>query len=931
MELFSSGKRVGLALAMVVSALAGCSSDSPESLVAAAKAHLEKREFKAAVIQAKNALAKKPDSGEIRFLLGMALLEAGEPANAEVELRRAVELQYSRNEVMPLLMRALVVSGKVGKVIEEAPWALATSPAAKAEVFAWLATAYHARGETALVNKALANALEAQADNATALIISARLKASEGDIAGAIALIDSVSEKATSNVDALKFRGDLLLTQNRAEPAVASYRKAVALRPDILSLQHALAYGLLVQAKFDSKSPAFAEAVKQAEVLKGRAPKHPQTLALETQIAFSQRNLPAARELAAKLLSVAPDAPAALQMAGAIEYSLGSYAQADAYLARALAGAPEVIATRRWLVMTSLSSGNIKKAVAVLEPILNGIETDADMLALAGEVYMQDGDAKKAEELLTKATKLAPMDTSKRIALALTKIGGVNSEAAIADLQQISATDNDTVADMALLATYTRRGQLESALQVLDVLDRKQPNSPRAFNMRGRVLLAMKDSAGARKSYERALAVDPRYFAAAANLAQLDIAEGRLEAAAARYEGVVKANPGSVPALLALAEIKANLNAPRDEIVALINKAVSAGPSDSAPRVALVRYFLSSKDTNKALSTAQDALAALPNSSEILNSLGQVQIATGDLNQALVTYGKILSTQPNAIEPYMRMAEIHSVNKNPEAAAQNLRKVLQIKPDTLEAQRGLIEFDIIAGKPQAAIAMARQVQTQRPEDGIGYMLEGDVHASRKAWNEAVDAYRAALKKGATSEPAMKLYGVLLGLGKRADAEKFGATWLNEHPKDAVFHVYAAGLATVRGDYPAASGYYRAILASQPENPSLLNNLAYVAGKSKQPDALDFAEKANKLAPDQPLYMDTLGVLLAEKGQLDRALELLGKAARAAPQEAGIKLNYVRALVQAGKKTEAKKQLDELAAMGNNFPEQQEVAKLLRQL
>ena len=56
-------------------------------------------------------------------------------------------------------------------------------------------------------------------------------------------------------------------------------------------------------------------------------------------------------------------------------------------------------------------------------------------------------------------------------------------------------------------------------MKAIDGLEKKQPDKPLAANLRGRTLLAKKDVPGARKSFERALEIDPMFFPAVASLA----------------------------------------------------------------------------------------------------------------------------------------------------------------------------------------------------------------------------------------------------------------------------------------------------------------------------------------------------------------------------------------------------------------------------
>ena len=107
--------------ALLVSLLLVACSDSPDALVSSAKDYLAKNDSKAAVIQIKNALQKNPNLPEARYLLGVALLEGGDPVGAETELRKAMELKHPQDLVLPKLAQALLAQGQGKKLIDE--WA----------------------------------------------------------------------------------------------------------------------------------------------------------------------------------------------------------------------------------------------------------------------------------------------------------------------------------------------------------------------------------------------------------------------------------------------------------------------------------------------------------------------------------------------------------------------------------------------------------------------------------------------------------------------------------------------------------------------------------------------------------------------------------------------------------------------------------------
>lgn len=914
------------ALSTLVAALilAGCGGETPESMVASAKGYLEKDDTKAAVIQLKNALQSNPDMAEARFLLGKAMLESGNPTAAEVELRKAAELKYPADQLVPLMARTLLMLGQTQKITDELARTELTSPESKADLLTTVGQANLAVGKVDAARAAFDAAVVAVPGYGQALIGQARIKASTRDLEGALALLDSSLEKNPKLYDALQLKGVILAAKGDFDAATAAYRKVLEIKPDFLPAHSALVARALESGKLD-------EAGKQLEALKKVAPSHPQTSYLQAQLLYRQKSFKAAQESIQQYLKFAPDSALGLQLAGAIDYELKSYSAAESNLLKAMPKTPELGMARRVLIATYLRSAQPAKALATLQPVLDKIDQDSSMLALAGEVFMQNGDAEKAGEYFAKASALDPENKAKQTSVALSHLAKGDTETAYRELERIASVDTGITADMALISSQLRRRQFDLALKSIDTLEKKQADNPVAQQLRGTTMLGKGDLVAARKSFEDALAKNPAYFPAAAALANLDLAEKKPDEAKKRFEAVLAKDAKNLQAMLALAELQAKNGGKTEEVAALIDKAIVAHPAEATPRLALIGLYLGAKDAKKAVAAAQDALAALPESPEILDAAGRAQQAAEDFNQALATYGKLANLKPDSPQPYLRMAEIHVAAKDKEAALQSLRKALSVKADSLEAQRGIMMLELDAGRTAEALAVAKQVQKQRPKEVVGYVLESDAYALKKSWNEAAEVLRTGIKQTGATELAVKLHAVLLAGGSTAEAEKFADSWLKDHAKDTQFRLYLAESANSRKDFAVASKHYRVLVEAQPNNPAMLNNLAWTLDQMKDPSAIEFAEKAYKLAPDQPAVMDTLGVMLVAKGDAARGVELLKGASSKAPQNSQIRFNLAKALVKTGKKDEAKKELDELAKLGDKFPGQAEVGTMLQNL
>ena len=922
MQIPSPLKGIALSVLLALS-LAACSGQKPEAMLASARDYIAKNDLKAAVIQVKNALQENPELAEGRYLLGLALLRSGDPVGAETELRKAMSLKYSDEKTLPTLAQAMLAQGEFKKLIQELADKSLSEPASKADLLTSLSAAYQAERKPDLAKSTLDAALAADPSHVPAQLLAVRSKAGAGDLDGAIAAVDAILATTPGNYQTQKLKGDLLAAKALPDEAIAAYRKALEIKPDLLVARVGILSILMQNGKLE-------DAEKELAAVRQQAPKNPTTAYFETQLAYQKKDYKKAKEFALQLLKVAPDNAQALALAGAIELQVGTPLQAETYLSKALASVPQSGLVRRLLITTYLRSGQLDKAVATLQPLLKEADTNATISALAGETFLQAGDIKKAEEYFAKAARQDPKNPRSKTALALTHLAAGNS-AGIDELQAVADSDSGTLADMALISVSLRRGEFDKALKAIAGLEKKQPTSPLASNLRGRTLMAKKDMAGARKAFEKAIEIDPVYMPAIASLAALDLSEKKPEAARKRFDAVLAKEPKHPQALLALAELRAREGGSKEEVGELISRAVTANPTEKAPRILLVELHLRSNENKLALAAAQNAVAAIPDSPELLDALGRAQLASGDTNQALNSFNKAAALQPGSPLPHMRLAEAHIAAKDKNAAGQSLRRALEIKPDFLDAQRGLLLVAMDAKNYAEATAIARTVQKQRPKEATGYQFEGDIAALQKKWDVAADAYRAGLKQGAFPTLAVKLRASMVAGGKTADADKYAANWLRDNPKDTVMRLNLAEGALATKDYVGAEKLYKEVIEIEPINAIAFNNLAWVSGELKKDGAIAYAEKAIALVPAQPAYMDTLAMLLLGKGDQAKALEWQNKAVALQPTNGLFKLNLARIHIKGGNKELARKELDELAKLGDKFGGQAQVAELRKSL
>ena len=177
----------------------------------------------------------------------------------------------------------------------------------------------------------------------------------------------------------------------------------------------------------------------------------------------------------------------------------------------------------------------------------------------------------------------------------------------------------------------------------------------------------------------------------------------------------------------------------------------------------------------------------------------------------------------------------------------------------------------------------------------------------------------------------RVYVALNRLDQKDEALKFLRDWSAKNPTDynARFMVTSHYINT--GKLDEALKEAEALNGVLPDNPVLLNNLAWLYGTKKSPKAIELGERALALAPLSADVMDTLGWIHLNQGSAPRSVELLGKASEIAPKSPEIAYHYAAALRKTGDTAKAKAVLSHALEVKQTFADRPKAEALFKEL
>jgi len=925
--------RLSLGLTLFLTAwLTGCGEGpSLEDYLARAKDHRGRGDLSAAIIEAKNAVRVDPRRADARVLLGEIYLDAADAVAAEKELSRAVEMGTPPHAVHVKLTRAAYLQGRfqpiVDDAVKEATAGGVESPlsrADQAELAALRGHAYLGLRREDLAVRFYEQALALRPDEPDALLGKARVALARGRPEEARPLLNAATAGAPGFAPAWEALGDLEWLERHPEEAEKAYGEAIQRNRFRIEVWQKRASLRMTRGELDG-------ADEDIQAMARLAPRNPVVNYTRGLLRLRQTRYEEAQQDFEAALTAAPDSLRTAFYLGAVYFAQGGLEQAQRHLERFLAANPASDPAASLLAVIALRQGNHERAATLLQAVERRNPADALTLGLLAKVRLAQGRGREAVSYLERAVSQSSQGTDAPMLLALSHLAAGRTEEGLIGLEEVAGLDPQLErTDVLLVISYMKVGEYAKATALAQTLREREPKNPLPLVLLGVAAQAQGDEPSARSAYEKALEVAPGNPSAAHNLALIARKRGDDAGARKLYEEVLAHYPGHLRTMLQLASLEAS-KGDSAAVERLLTQAKETHPDAVEPRVLLARHYQLLGRLDKALQVTRGLPEAVAADPRLLTVIAEAQLAGSEPGAAVETLETLVRTTPDSAQAHYLLAQAYAVSGRGDRVKAELREALRLEPDYFLAKVAMVRLAVQEGRGADADRLLAELETARPDDPEVTALKGWVAQARGRYEDAIAAYRTAQGRAPTRALVLELARAEARAGRPEEAIATLRGWLQQHPDDTEVRGGLASLYLALGRNDEALAEFQRLVQELPDNVSVLNNLAWLLREREPSRALQLAERAVELAPRQAAIVDTLALVLLDRGQVDRALTLLRQANEDAPGDLTIRYHLAMTLARSGDQAGARGLLQGILGSDRPFAGRGDAEALLRSL
>jgi tetratricopeptide (TPR) repeat protein len=261
-------------------------------------------------------------------------------------------------------------------------------------------------------------------------------------------------------------------------------------------------------------------------------------------------------------------------------------------------------------------------------------------------------------------------------------------------------------------------------------------------------------------------------------------------------------------------------------------------------------------------------------------------------------------------------------------------EAVAIAPGFVEPLAQLVALDMKEKRSEDALARVKKQVGLNPQSIGLQMLLGRVHLARGEGTQAEQAFLKAIELNPQLfDPYVALGGFYAQTRRYEEALEKLEQARNVNAQNLGVHMLVGMIHEMRKDIPQAQAAYEKVLDLNPRFGPAANNLAYLYSEhgGDKEKALQLAQTAKEVLPEDARVSDTLGWILYKRGVYERAVPLLRESAEKLKDNAEVHYHLGMAYLKVGNTQAAKETLTKALELGDSFTEVEEAKRALAEL
>jgi len=870
---------------------------------------LQGGDVNAAIIQLRNAIQEDPENAEARATLGRLYLERGDLVAAEKELSRAYAT-IKTDQLQLQLGQALLGLGRGAEALE------VVQPTAEDDEIAWQKQlvrieAMIMQQQVDAAETALTQAIEQQPLDPIVNLLYARLEILRNRFDAARDRLDIALDVSPDSYLAWLLKAQVTLGQGALNDAKAAAEEALELVPEGPMPK-------LVLAEIDLRRGRLDEALTAVDALLEDNADNLSARFLRVNILAAQEKFDEAdramRQIAEPLRAV----PRALLVSGIIKARTDQLAQAQDLIARYVTEVPGDRSARRLLANIQMTSGRDRTAVETLAPLVGPQSQDLVSLQMMSTAQLRADDYQGARDSFRRISRLAGQNEAQQARSFLALLG------------EDGSVPDEATQTLLLVLDDMRNARLDDAGERAQALAEASPEDANAQNILGAIELARGNDEQARQHFEKALQLEPGLQGATDNLNRLDVRAGKIEAVEARLREQLANAPDNEALILQLAGLLSR-DGRLDEAVELLEGKRAELAGAVQVRLALAGYYVRQERTAELAAVTQELMqiGTVGGNPQGFEAAANLYAQAGDMPSAVKAFEDLARALPDSIPAKLALARAHYLAQDTAAARATLDEVRGLDPANVVANNSIVDLYLLDDNGDAAVLFAESLEGIDAPQAAS--LKAKALLSQQRTGDAIAVLQEAHETAPSPVTARNLFLAKRQAGMTGEAADELRAWVTANPDDAGNLEILSQALIVNEDYAAAAAPLEQALQLTPNNPTILNNLAWLRYELGRPGAIDLARRAHQLAPQSPEITDTLGWILVKEGEVDEGLPLLREAHAGLEDNPDIRYHLAYALNASGDTAAALETLAPLGEVEQPFMEKKAADQLLQKL